>query len=410
MINEIFEKKSHTTTIDIVQTQIDGINRKNIIKTGMRVYDGKSIGVAGALGNFNHDELEKKAIEALGLKIAYPCDVSSNHTEKSEIKLSGISEDKLVEETEFLLEHLRREFPDFIFSHKVTYSDEETSLCNDQKLDLSHRSSLLNIVLLFKEKTSSNIFDGYWEEEIRDYDRGKVLKGIEEICNGYRNKVDLPLEETIPVIFSTASDLAFKKIIEGLSGQKIGMKSSIFSDKMQKKVFNDNFSLVQSLHPDDYSGPFFDDEGCVNKDYKIDLIRNGTIVSPYTDKKNAQQYGFSHTGSAVSAYDGVPSPGLKNILILESENTLIELLKGRKAVYAYMPSGGDFTSTGDFASPVQLSFLFDGEKIFGRLPQLNISSNLFDMFGKSFIGVSKNRITSFSNRHYMVMEMKVAKG
>ena len=42
---------------------------------------------------------------------------------------------------------------------------------------------------------------------------------------------------------------------------------------------------------------------------------------------------------------------------------------------------------GDFAMPVQCALLSDGEKILGKLPPFTMSSNLFDMFGKDFIGV-----------------------
>jgi len=410
MIKEIYENKSRETTVDIVQTQIDSVNRKNITRTGIRIYDGKSIGVAGTLGNYDADELEKKAVKALELNIPYACDVSSKHAEKSEIKLSGMKEDNLIAETECILEHLRKEFPDFIFSHKVTISQEETSLKNDRNLDLFHTASIMKIVLLFKEKTSSNIFDGYWGVGTKSYDRNQVFKCIDEVCEGYRKKADLPADGILPVVFSSASDVLFNKFIQDLHGWKIGTKSSLFTGKIGKKAFNEKFSLIQSYHPNDHFGPFFDDEGVVNKDYKVDLIRNGTITAAYTDKKTAQKYGLPLTGSAGASYDGVPAPEVKNLIIPESDKTAKELLNGRKAVYVYMPSGGDYTSVGDFASPVQLAFLFDGEKIIGRLPPLNISSNIFDMFGKGYIGVSKNLITPLSNEHYLVMEMKVAKG
>jgi len=45
----------------------------------------------------------------------------------------------------------------------------------------------------------------------------------------------------------------------------------------------------------------------------------------------------------------------------------------------------------------------------GRLPQLNITSHLNDMFGKDFIGVAKDSFTTLFPMHLPVMNMKVEK-
>lgn len=79
---------------------------------------------------------------------------------------------------------------------------------------------------------------------------------------------------------------------------------------------------------------------------------------------------------------------------------------GKKAIFVLMAEGGDFTPEGKFASPVQLSFLFDGEKFMGRLPQINISSHLYDMFGKDYIGVGKDSISKLSKSNCIAMNMK----
>ena len=69
--------------------------------------------------------------------------------------------------------------------------------------------------------------------------------------------------------------------------------------------------------------------------------------------------------------------------------------------------GGGFSDTGEYAMPVQMSYLTDGEKILGRLPPFTMRSNLFDMFGKDFIGVSK--YTSIWNCNMMLVHMEAGK-
>ena len=49
-------------------------------------------------------------------------------------------------------------------------------------------------------------------------------------------------------------------------------------------------------------------------------------------------------------------------------------------------SGGDTTPDGHFATPVQLAFLLEDGKLVGRLPEISIGGNFFDMLGKDYIG------------------------
>ena len=57
--------------------------------------------------------------------------------------------------------------------------------------------------------------------------------------------------------------------------------------------------------------------------------------------------------------------------------------------------------------PVQIGLLTDGEKILGRVPPFTIVSNLFDMFGKDFIGIAKYNKEIFNDK---VMIFRCQKG
>ena len=69
-----------------------------------------------------------------------------------------------------------------------------------------------------------------------------------------------------------------------------------------------------------------------------------------------------------------------------SGKTVRELLAGRLSVIPLMSSGGGYNEKGDYAMPIQNALLSDGEKVLGRLPSFTISGNLFDFYGKDFIG------------------------
>ena len=408
MVKEKYTSRVKEVSINVNQTRIDSIRHKDIEKTGLRVYENGYIGYAGAIGNYEEAELEKRAKATLDNKIPYEYELEENKVQNEDFSLKIIEEDKLVEELEELLSVLRKEQSDFYFSHKFNLNEYNIKLVNDKGLDLSYKDRVISLELLFKEKKSVNIMDGFVGFWGRKYDRSLALKDINHVCNAYKNKVDLPKKEIFPVVFATDETLPLKKLVQDLDGNNFGSNSSLLSGKKGKEVFNENFTLYQNNNPLDTFLPFFDAEGVINKDYRYTLIENGIVMAPYTDKKTSRKYNLDLTGAATSEYDGVPTLGIPELKIKESEKTAKELLGGEMGIFVLMASGGDFTPEGNFGTPVQLAFLFDGEKFVGRLPELNVSSNVFDMFGNSFRGVSKNTISPLLNSRFLIMDMKVS--
>lgn len=409
MIKEKYISRIKETSINVVQTKIDSVRNKDIEKVSFRVYDKGFIGYTGALGRYDESELEKRAIDGLNNKISYEYPLEKNNTMGEDLSSEIINRDNLIDEFEELLARIRKEQPDFYFSNKLYLTDQEIKMTNSNNLDLYYKDSFISLGLIFKEKTSVNIIDGFVGFQGRRYDRELAIEYINSICNAYLHKVDLPNNNKLPVVFASDEMLPFLKFIQDLDGNNFGTKSSLLSDKIGDRVFNENFTLYQTNNPKNYPIPFFDAEGVVNKDYQYALIENGIVKSPYTDKRTADKYDLPLTGAAKAEYDGIPTLGTPVMAIKESEKTAKELLNGEMGIFIMVASGGDFTPEGNFASPVQLAFLFDGEHFIGRLPEINISSNLFDMFGDSFIGVSKDAITPLSNSKYLIINMEVSK-
>jgi PmbA protein len=409
MIKEKYIQKVKEVSISISQTEIESIRQKNIEKTGLRVYDNGYLGYAGTIGDYDEKELAAKAIKALDNKIPYIFEPNGNPSIKEDYSLDIIPEEIIVDEIDELLTLIKRDQPEFYFSNKIKLAEHELKLMNDKGLNLGYRDKYMSFELIFKEKNSANIMDGAVEFKGRKYNRHQVLAIVNEICSAYKNKVDLPYEGRLPVIFSTEDSLPLIKFLTDLDGNKFGSGSSLFSNKIGRKIFSKNFTLYQSNNPEDQPGAFFDTEGTVNKNYRFALIENGVLKAPYTDKKSSYKFNLPLTGAATGDYDSAPALGFPNLLIKSSEKTARELLNGEMGIFVVIASGGDFTPDGNFATPVQLALLFDGERFIGRLPELNITSSVFDMFGDSFIGVSSNSLSPLSNGKFLIMMMKVNK-
>lgn len=392
MVKEKYIKNLKEISINIVQSDIESIRKKDITKTGFRVYENGFIGIAGAVGEVDEFKLEKGAIENLKLEIPYPYEPSTDMVKTVDYRKEIFSNEEFVKEIEELLKILRQEFPDFIFSNKIYIQEFETKLINDAGLDLTNMDRVIIVAIVIKEKTSINVFDAFFTYIDREYSRDIILDNIRETLIAYKNEVKLPIQRKQPVIFMEDDSLPLMKIINEMNGYKVGTGASLFTDFIGEKKFSDKFTLYQSAEEEDLTGiEFFDAEGIVNHNYTYTLIENGKIITPYTDKKTAAQFNLPLTGSASADYDKVPSLEPRNLKVKSSDKSLKELLNGQLAVLVFIASGGDFTQEGVFGTPVQLAFLTDGEKLLGRLPELKVSGELYSMFGEDYIGKSKDK-------------------
>lgn len=409
MIKEQYTSNIKQTALNIVNSKVESSRQKNISKTGIRIYKDGFIGVAGAIGKYDEAKLTNDAVEALEQHVEYNCSPSENKCEKLDKSSEIINDKDFIGEFQETLESLSKEQNEFIFSNKIIMTEVTTSLKNDKNLDLEYKDKALNIELIFKEKSSSNIFDGFIGCGSRKYDRRKFLEESNMFLNAYKNIVELPKNSIYPVVFGNTSMDFFSKLAIDLNGKLFGTGSSLFSNKIGQQAFSDKFTFYQTSNPDDiYNTPFFDAEGVVNKDHRYALIENGVIKTPYTDKKTSKMFNLAHTGSAEAAYDAIPDIGLPGFKAKESNMSVKELLGGEMGIFILIASGGDSTPDGNFATPVQLGFLFDGEKLIGRLPEFQLSSNVFDMFGKSYRGVGCNNIFPQSEEKFVVSELNVS--
>ncbi|QTA37683.1 hypothetical protein JYK00_08125 [Thermosipho ferrireducens] len=410
MIREIYKVVNNEFTIGISNNEINDVRRKKIEKTSVRVYKENLIGVAGKIGSTSIEELEKQALNKLSFKISYPFEPTRDINKKLILENKLPDEENFFKDVEDILNKLKQENQDFIFSNKQKLLNTYAHMENSAGLNLEYKASFTELVFLFKHRESANIIDGYVALDGFEYNKEEFLKISNEILEAFRNKLDSFNDGKYPVIF-LESDMAYKtKMYQALHGLVFGSGSSIFSEKLNQKLFNESFTFYQTKSPEDgYFGPFFDTEGTVNNEFKYNLIENGILKSPYTSKKYSKIFNLPLTGAAGGDYDDVPDIGYVSLHVKSSQKTLQELMNGRKGIFVLITSGGDFTPDGKFGAPVQVPLLWENGKFIGRLPEIVIESHIYDMFGKDFIGVSKDSLISTSHMNCIVMEMNVRK-
>ena len=397
------------TTARIAGSEVKSIRRSDVVQTGLRLYDGRNIGTAGAIGSFDPAELEKRALDSISCGIEYPWEIQGPAVRRETVSLKGIGHDTLAGEAGSFMAAMRSKWPDLVFSESFTVEDTGISIRNDRGLDLSTVLSSVAVVLTYRALGSTGIIDGWVSAgPCRRWDPDGIRAEFDEFLEAWHEPVDLPRSGRLPVVFGESS-LPLNRLSLELSGHRYGTGTSLLAGCVGEKVFSEGFSLSQSRVPSIDDCSFFDAEGVFHEGYSLGLIGGGVLRAVCTDRRTAARFSLPHTGSASGGYDAIPQVSADHLRVERSDRTLSELLGGEPAVYIALASGGDFTPEGAFATPVQLAMLHDGTRFVGRLPELRVSSHLFRMFGDDWMGQSADDISAFYDSPSMVMRMDVEK-
>ena len=373
------------TAAKIRNTQIDAVRNKDIVKKGVRVYQDDYVGISGALGEVPEDELLAQAKQNLKAGIAYPFDLSGGYKDHRISSTASIGAEEVISYAEKILGKLKSEYPDFEFSEVILKRDVLHTMNNSEGLDLLYQDAFIAMALVLKQKKSANLFDGMIKCFTRQLDMEKFFSFNGSLLDAFHHPVALPEGEKLPVFYFEHSELK-RFLVRSLNGENYANGSSLFSRKLQEQLFHSKMSISQNRNSSLLAEPFFDTEGVVNSGDTYPFINNGKLINVFTDKRNASRYNLPHTGSASGAYDDIPSLSSAPLVFDADARDIENELQGKPGILVNISAGGDFTADGSFAAPVQVSFLFDGKKILGKLPEFTVRSNIYQMLGSDYIG------------------------
>lgn len=400
MNQEFITVRERETTARVQRSQVNAVRIKDIVKKGVRVYDNGKIGIAGAIGDVADAILVDNATQNLSTGIDYPYPLSHGKDSRC-YNDQPMSAQEVLAHADSVLATLQQEYPDFSFSEFIAGTESTWQMRNNQGLDLEYRDASFVINLILKETKTANLFDGALVCQCRKFDPDKFWSFNRAFLEAYRNKVELPEGEVLPV-FSLGDENLSGFLVRALNGERYATGSSIFSGKIGEQLFSDKIALDISRDSHANAAPFFDMEGVVLTQDRLPLIEAGKLTRVLTDKKLAQQYNLPHTGAASGGYDDIPGLDSSRYADLTLDfktdsQDIVAALQGKPAIFSFVSSGGDFTPDGSYAAPIQVSFLFDGERIMGKLPEFTVRSHLYKMLGEDYIGTFDNTALYFGD-------------
>lgn len=410
MKKEFVTSKRKEISIKLQASEINSMRVKEIERNAVRVYKDGYIGVSGAVGDTSIDELTKQAEENLTSKIPYPYELEKNKKKHINMTSKQYTENELMELTETLLSELKKENNDFIYSESVKSIRTDISIKNTEGLDLRYQDERLDLGVIVKAKSSPNLFDTFFAFEGREIDLPRFITSVKQQLIAERNKVEMLQSDRVPVVFLNLGPVA-GFLGRHLHGEIYGNKASFFEGKLGQTLFNEKFNLVQDRNPKTTFSRFFDMEGVVMENNRVPLIEKGVLQRVFTDKKISKRFDLEHTGSASGGYDDVPSltlGGFPMHVEIDTDN-LKEALNGQQAIFVVAASGGDVNADGNYATPVQAAYLFDGEKLVGKMPEFNMENHIYKMLGEDYIGTFKAPLYIGEHEQVSVCYMNILK-
>lgn len=404
MEHEKIVSETISYSINVANSAVESLRVSNDLKTVVRVYDDGKIGIAGRIGEGDDGELLSAAKENLSQGVPYPCNLTSDVVRSEDASCKIIDGSEMVSSCRSLVKRLSEAHPDFIFSNKINTENCHISYTNSLNTSYDFKSDSIVISLTIKAAESANIMDLGYGTYQNYYDEDAICRDVDKLLSVYRVKEEIP--QGVPVIIS--ADI-IQYALPDLIAEKYLSGASIFNGKLGQQVFASGLNVaVDRTVGNKMNIPFFDAEGTVCQGDKFFLIRHGEICGLFTYKRSASNFNLPLSGNVSDRFDGVPSFSVSDTKTYITCDSLKELVKG-KAIYVALTSGGDMTPSGDLGLPVMLAYIYEDGKLTATLPEFTLSGNVFDVFGKDFIGIARNDAFEYLDETVVVTKFKVNK-
>ena len=385
-MKEKFRTESIVSEVRYEENKLLSFHKGNEVISSYRFHQDNKVGIHCQVGEISEEEGFARAKQNLDRARPYPFELETGRRNRDKTERM-VTDKELMDIAKECMQYLCENYPRFTFSSEFDQNRVVSRRSNDKGLDYSNTDCSVNVNVSFKHVESKDISDGSFGFSLRNFDKKVFFRMADDYLGSYEKEVSLPEE----IIIDTQYYGLVGRFSGYLNAENLVLGTSLLSGKIGEKVFSEDFTLMHDVSDEEcWFNCFWDGDGCVTENDRRILNDKGVIVTGYADKRIAAKYGVPHTGNAYCDFADIPGPGGVNFRIARSKKTVKELLCGRCCVIPVQCSGGGFADNGDYTMPVHCSLLYDGEKVLGKLPPFTMVSNIFDMFGKDFIGVGSD--------------------
>ena len=286
-----------------------------------------------------------------------------------------------------VLDGLRARHPEFVFDATVRRSQGTHTLLNSAGARVEERGTSVSIgVEANRTRDEDVLMDYSWvgAPARGGLDPAALVEQLSQRLTWSREQVRLE-PGRMPVLFDPeGSLLLWSPLLAALSGKTVMQGTSPLRERLGQQVLDPRVTLVDDpLLPGALGSSRWDDEGLPRR--RTPLFERGLLQSFVHDLETAEATGQAPTGHGErGGVLGQPGPGFSNLTVTPGERSWEEMLAGIEyglLVHSVIGMGQGNTLPGTFSNPVDLAFLIEGGQIKGRVKDVSIAGNVYQLFG-----------------------------
>lgn len=393
---EIYFQQGRSTSIRVVKAAIEEYTTKESGGLSLRLeYNGKmgysytekldedSIDFLIHEARGNAGIIESKEIEELfGGSNSYP-EVKTYSQTLNETTPQQLIEAAFMMEREALNADPRITMVNFCVVRKI---ESEVLIANTLGLNCEAKYNYATAGLSVIAVEGSDKTTGVWYEIALDnFDQ---INCVQIAKNAVEEAVSKLKAETIesnnyPVIFrQDAASTLLEAFVSIFSAEAVDKDFSRLKGKIGEQVATSLISIIDDPHMENVPARCaFDAEGSATQ--KIDIIKDGKLLTFLHNRKTAQKFGVESTGHASkSSYRGKIGISPQNLFLAPGETSLETMISGMKSGLMIIDLQGLHAGTNAVSGEFSLScngYLIENGEVARPVNQITVSGNFFNL-------------------------------
>jgi PmbA protein len=409
---EVLHLKSESTTVEYEANKLKTSKVEQTQGMAVRVVRKGRLGFAASSDEKAVNKLMANALESAAygdeIPIQFPAPQPAPTVATYDQRLAEFPIPRLVEIGKEVLDLLLPIDPEARINISLNRGVDEMTLQNQAGTNVSFRVSPFSIstdissihgddILILFDMTGTTLWDDhYLDFAHRLAEKLEMAKKLATIRSG-----------RMPVLFSPTGSLVLGfPLMVGLSGKNVYTGISPMIGKVGEKLFDSKVSVIDDATVDGRFGSApYDAEGVAHR--RNTLIENGVLKGFYYDLKTAAQSELESTGNGARGLFGPPNPSPTNLMIGAGETLLADMIAGIDEgllVEDVLGLGQGNVISGAFSNPVSLGFKIEKGEIVGRVKDVSIAGNIYDVL-KDVTAVSRETqwVYNSLNMPYILM-------
>ncbi len=384
---EVVNLQRQATTVEFEGNRFKTSKVEGTSGVAVRIVRDGRLGFSASSDSGALDRLINNVLESAGfgdeIPLTFPAAVDVPQVRTHDPDIAGLTVARLVKFGEEIVELLLAVDPDVRLTIRLERGIEKMSLVNQAGTDLSFERSPLSVYVQVDRIEGDDVlilFDlvgtTVWEEDYLAFAR--------RLAEKLRMARSLTTMRTasMPVLFAPTGVLALAlPLMEGVNGKNVFTGISPLAGRVGEALFDESLTLVDDGTLDGRFGSApCDDEGVPHR--RNVLVERGVLRGFLYDLKTAAQSGVESTGNGSRGLFNPPAPSPTNLLLEPGETPLADIISGIETgllVEDVLGLGQGNIISGAFSNPLSLAFKIENGEIVGRVKNLSIAGNIYDL-------------------------------